>query len=808
MRITFFSRFLFLFVSVFLLAAPLPLSATAQEIAMNISEMEADIITQNSGESYVYLGRDRSNIADIIAQLCLLDEDLNSPLHKLNDHINNGFSIAEYDAVIDALEYAESLIHRNHGRLAPEHVEKIVSDLDEIIENVMLDESLTRARHVNSLVVKKDLRVKGKSQLDKHLHTKQGIHCEGHLKVCKSAKFKKNVKIKGNLSSVDATIQNLSVTDLAVLNCMNNLCVNNLSVVDLVISGSVIGITGAIGATGATGNTGATGSTGSTGATGAVSSVVAQLTATDFSSTDAVIQSLTVTNCMASLCVNALSVVDESVSGTLSADDAVIDCDLTVGCDITLTTNPSTLTAGSIYKGANRFIHNFGTSNTFVGVNSGNFTMTGFGRNVGVGTDTLTANTTGSWNVAVGFQSLLNNTTGQGNTALGFQALNSNITGFDNVAVGAAALFSNTAGSFNTAVGFNSLISNVNGTANVAIGESALEVNVSGSTNVAVGRYALRQTTVSNSVAVGYQAMQSNTTGINNVALGYHALFGSDSGSNNTALGYAALERSETDNNTAVGTNALISCDIGSDNTALGADVGALLEEGSNNVLIGSNAFASNVTGSDNIAIGSNALPNATGSGNIGLGSSVGSLLVAGDDNIYIANAGAVESGAIRIGTLGAQTTCFMQGIDGTVLGAGATVLVSAAGQLGTVISSQRFKSNVADLGEQSHNILKLRPVSFTYNADSAQMTQFGLIAEEVSAIFPDLVVNDQDGNPYTVQYHVLPVLLLNEMKKQQATINQQNATIEKLTITVEKIESAIASLQQQMLAFAKHKNT
>ena len=129
-----FFRFFYLFLSFSLFIAPLPLSAIAQEITASISEMEADMLDQNPDTSYVYLGRNQSNIADLVWQLCDLDEDINSPLHKLHEHISNGFTIAEHDAVIEALAYAESLIDHNHKKLPREQAEKIIDVLNVIMD--------------------------------------------------------------------------------------------------------------------------------------------------------------------------------------------------------------------------------------------------------------------------------------------------------------------------------------------------------------------------------------------------------------------------------------------------------------------------------------------------------------------------------------------------------------------------------------------------------------------------------------------------------------------------------------------------
>ena len=297
MRTIRFYQLFYLFLSFSLLMGPLPIVAMAEEIGQYISETEKDILAANPENSYIYLGKDQSKIADFISEVCSLDDDINSPLHKLNEHINNGYWIAEYDAVMEALEYAESVLYKNKAKKPVEHIEKIVADLDEIMDKITIDESITRAPYIRSLVigkfyVNKWLHVRSKSQFDKHIRTKQGINISGHLKVGKSATFKDDVIVEGLLAAPDAEIENLTlsgslafadlsvsdatisgaltVNDLVVENCIDDLCVNNLSVVDLVISGSVIGITGIAGATGATGSTGATGNTGTTGPTGAM----------------------------------------------------------------------------------------------------------------------------------------------------------------------------------------------------------------------------------------------------------------------------------------------------------------------------------------------------------------------------------------------------------------------------------------------------------------------------------------------------------------------------------------------------------
>lgn len=230
----------------------------------------------------------------------------------------------------------------------------------------------------------------------------------------------------------------------------------------------------------------------------------------------------------------------------------------------------------------------------------------------------------------------------------------------------------------------------------------------------------------------------------------------------------------------------------GIDNTFVGLNVANFTMTGNGqNTLIGSSAFTSNSSGDNNTGIGFAILPACTtGNNNIAIGSSAGGTLSTGSGNIYInANAASSsESSTTRIGT--SQNKCFIAGIRGITTGnANAiAVLIDSAGQLGTVSSSQRVKHDIEDLGNASENVLNLRPVKFVYNGDESNTQQYGLIAEEVNQVLPEIVVKDEQGLPETIQYHILPVLLLNEMKKQQ--------------VKVEHMEQVIASLQEQIEQF------
>jgi len=378
------------------------------------------------------------------------------------------------------------------------------------------------------------------------------------------------------------------------------------------------------------------------------------------------------------------------------------------------------------------------TANLFVAV----------GGNVGVGTtsptaklhvagtarmtDTLTLNPSGDTALDVSTGSIykggalfLHTKGGVNNTALGKDALASVTTGFRNTASGNRALFSNTIGVGNVASGYKALYTY--GDNNTADGTIALAFNTSGSSNSAFGVAALRSNTSgSDNVAVGSGALAYNTTGLDNAALG------------SAALGY----------NT-----------VGNSNSALG--LGALYN---------------NTTGSSNTAVGASALVyGTTGSRNIAIGASAGSNLTTGSDNVSIANTGvAGEASTIRIGTPGTHTRAFVAGIRGVTTGLAnaVTVLVDSSGQLGTVSSSRRFKEDIRDMNEATARLLELRPVRFRYKQEQTLPggqevpPEYGLIAEEVAEVFPDLVVYDEDGQPFTVKYHLLSSMLLNELKK------------------------------------------
>ncbi len=408
-----------------------------------------------------------------------------------------------------------------------------------------------------------------------------------------------------------------------------------------------------------------------------------------------------------------------------------------------------------------------GTFNTAVGLFSvisltdGNFCT-------GVGAGTLLSNTADQ-NTATGAGALFSNTTGFQNTANGTFALFSNTAGNFNTATGDRALLNNTEGSSNTANGVGSLHNNTTGNSNTAIGVSALVANTIGSANTATGVDALAFNTIgADNTASGFSALSSNTEGSFNTASGDSALFSNTVGSKNTAVGFQALFNNlNNDNNTAVGFGALFNQTFANGNTAIGRA-----------------ALAQNISGANNTALGNLAGSDVTTATNV----------------ICI---GADVAGA------NVDFTCFIGNIrDVQTQNADAIpVLVDSAGQLGTASSSRRFKKEIKPMESASETILALKPVTFHYKSDETSTPQFGLIAEEVAEVNPDLVVRDKDGEVYTVRYDAVNAMLLNEFLKEHRKVEEQEAIIAELRSTVAKAEANIVCQRTGMEALIARLN-
>ncbi len=355
------------------------------------------------------------------------------------------------------------------------------------------------------------------------------------------------------------------------------------------------------------------------------------------------------------------------------------------------------------------------------------------------------------------------------NTALGHQALSNNATGLRDTASGAFAMQVNSTGNENTASGYFALRYNNYGNWNTATGAFALQNNFNAIENTADGSHALQSNTSGmDNTAMGANALQANTTAANNTAIGWSALRYNTTGHENTALGDAALEfNTNGGGNTALGAHALYT-NTGTGNTAQGNDALRVNTTGSSNTAVGLGALRNNTSGNDNVVLGYKAGYNLTnGSNNILIGSVEGATGLAN---------------AIQIGTPGVQDYTVIAGIRGeTVGGDGVAVFIDSSGRLGTTVSSRRFKQDIEDIGPASDRILGLRPVKFRYKERVARgddSVQFGLIAEEVAKVFPELVVYDKQGQTETVKYHLLVPLLLAELERDHQRLVQQDAEL------------------------------
>jgi uncharacterized coiled-coil protein SlyX len=336
-------------------------------------------------------------------------------------------------------------------------------------------------------------------------------------------------------------------------------------------------------------------------------------------------------------------------------------------------------------------------------------------------------------NTVLGDDALLSNTAGNSDTAIGFQALFSNISGWENTATGDTALFSNTTGWRNTATGVRSLYSNANGFGNTATGVDALYFNTSGVGNTATGDHALHDNTIgANNTATGSSALYDNTTGVRNTATGSDALADNTTGNYNTATGFYALLR------------------------------------------------------------------NTTGNKNIALGFKAGMNLTAGDNNIEIGNLGvAGDNNTIRIGTQGTQSATFIAGISGATVANGVGVIIDTNGHLGTLVSSERFKDAIKPMDKASEVIHALKPVTFHYKheLDPDGIPQFGLVAEDVEKVNPDLVARDDQGKPYTVRYEAVNAMLLNEFLNEHKKGREQDRKIDEQGVRLAEQEKQIQAL-------------
>ena len=328
----------------------------------------------------------------------------------------------------------------------------------------------------------------------------------------------------------------------------------------------------------------------------------------------------------------------------------------------------------------------------------------------------------------------------------------------------------------NTAEGQSALLHLAGGTYNTALGWASLGFNVTGNFNTGVGAATLLNNTADNNTATGAGALLSNTEGSSttrpmerspflatppvtyNTATGFQALFGNTTGGSNTATGYRALQGNTT----------------GIYNTATGLLALANNTEGDGNTATGYRALHDNITGNNTTGIGYYAGHDVTGDGNVCIGANV-------------------------FGAAGVDNTTWIRNVYDSVATARA-VYVNANNKIGTLASSRRYKNEIRPMAKASEAIFSLRPVSFRYKkeVDPKSLLSFGLIAEEVAEVDPDLVTPDRDGKPETVRYEAVNAMLLNEFLKEHRKNEEQEATIAQLK---QDFQSRLADQQKQIEA-------
>lgn len=506
---------------------------------------------------------------------------------------------------------------------------------------------------------------------------------------------------------------------------------------------------------------------------------------------------------------------------------------------------PETLSSitGNLRIGSAR-LHSYGTSNTFCGENSGNYTMTGSANN-GFGQQTLNVVTSGQLNTAMGHNTLEKLTSGNFNVGLGSCALCAVTTEDGNTAVGNNAL-ANAAGAYNVALGVNAGFDLLTGNRNIYIDNRgiAAESNTIRIGNIAHGLTYLHGIVriVNNGLETNYielPATAGNTIGLIRV-LGSRLLHTTDpfGTADNVFLGRGAGNFTLTTSTctTGIGPESLRSLTTGNCNTACGHSSGANITTGSNNALVGFQAGLNVTTGFNNVFVGVQSGSNTNSSESIGIGNragafrggsaniSIGTLageglsngtsggitnlflgvecgryhvtgdrnimmgyrcgitMTTGTNNIILANDDTIVSGDNRIIIGNSSNSSFTaRGIFGSTSSGGTAVFVNSSGVLGTLTSKKESKQNIENIGLESHSIIHdLRPVKFEYKDDPG-IRQYGLIAEEVHDVDPELIITDENDEINTVKYHDINILLLKEVQRMRKEIDSLQDELYKL---------------------------
>jgi hypothetical protein len=300
--------------------------------------------------------------------------------------------------------------------------------------------------------------------------------------------------------------------------------------------------------------------------------------------------------------------------------------------------------------------------------------------------------------------------------------------------------------------------------------------------------------------AEGQNALLNLTSGTFNTAVGFFSLKNNTQGQFNTAVGAATLFTNTADKNTGTGAGALLSNTIGIENTAAGSFALLNNSTGAQNAAVGANALINSTTGGGNTAIGFNALPNnTTGITNTAVGFNAGFGITTADNVIVIGT---------NVAGQNVDHSCFIGEIFGATSSNGTQVFINSDGRLGTITSSRRFKQTIEPMDNASEVLFLLKPIRFRYKKqiDPTETSQFGLVAEDVEKVNPDLVVRDKEGKPYSVRYDQVNAMLLNEFLKEHRKNEEQEKTIVELksgmtalAATVKKQASQIQKVSAQL---------
>lgn len=497
-------------------------------------------------------------------------------------------------------------------------------------------------------------------------------------------------------------------------------------------------------------------------------------------------------------------------------------------------------TTGILFKGNDRFLHNYGNGNLFFGINSGNFTVSGYNNtglgwrtlifvttgyqnlaigfntlssnstgynNTGIGTANLENNSTGNLNTSTGSFSMYQNSTGSSNTSVGVNSLRNNTEGNFNSSFGFSSMFSNNSGNFNSSFGVNALFLNTTGSMNTAFGFSSLASNTSGTRNSAFGSYSLYFNNIgSNNSSFGYNSLYSNSSGSYNSAFGRHSLFLNTAGNSNTAFGDSALASNTTGNNNVGFSHLSLSGNTtGSNNSAFGLFSMVKNTTGNNNTSLGYSSLNKNITGGENTALGYGSLNNSTFGFNTAVGNWALYSLSTGGYNVavgYEANRDADVTNSIVIGKSVSfvPTNQIRLGNDNTVY-AGIEVPWS-------ITSDVKWKENIQTSELGIDFIKSLKPVSYLRKNSASKQREFGFLAQEVEQSLLNFniknaaMVNIDENGMYQLRYNDLisPVVKsiqeLSIMKDSLILQNDQSFT------DINNMQSGLNKLKEELIDF------